>query len=55
MGITSREKGPDLATDMQRDTGKKPLISQSIEFSDFPLDSIKIWLIDKVAVLPSEY
>ena len=37
------------------DTGKKPLISQSIEFSDFPLDYIKIWVIDKVALLPSEY
>ena len=37
------------------DTGKKPLIKQSIEFSDFPLDYIKIWVIDKVALLPSEY
>ena len=37
------------------DTGKKPLITQSIEFSDFPLDYIKIWVIDKVALLPSEY
>jgi hypothetical protein len=39
----------------REDTGKKPLISQSIEFSDFPLDYIKIWLIDKVTLLPSEY
>jgi len=39
----------------REDTEKKPLISQSIEFSDFPLDYIKIWLIDKVALLPSEY
>jgi len=39
----------------REDTGKKPLIIQSIEFSDFPLDSIKIWVIDKVALLPSEY
>lgn len=39
----------------REDTGKKPLIIQSIEFSDFPLDYIKIWLIDKVALLPSEY
>ena len=39
----------------REDTGKKPLISQSIEFSDFPVDYIKIWVIDKVALLPSEY
>jgi hypothetical protein len=39
----------------REDTGLKPLIRQSIEFSDFPLDYIKIWLIDKVALLPSEY
>ena len=39
----------------REDTNKKPLIRQSIEFSDFPLDYIKIWVIDKVALLPSEY
>jgi hypothetical protein len=39
----------------REDTGKKPLIRQSIEFSDFPMDYIKIWVIDKVALLPSEY
>src|SRR5450759_5347845 len=39
----------------REDTGTKPLIRQTIEFSDFPLDYIKIWLIDKVALLPSEY
>jgi hypothetical protein len=39
----------------REDTGKRPLISQSIEFSDFPLDYIRIWVIDKVALLPSEY
>ena len=39
----------------REDTGKKPVISQSIEFSDFPVDYIRIWVIDKVALLPSEY
>jgi hypothetical protein len=39
----------------REDTGKKALISQTIEFSDFPIDYIKIWVIDKVAILPSEY
>jgi len=39
----------------REDTGAKPLIRQSIEFSDFSLDYIKIWVIDKVALLPPEY
>ena len=39
----------------REDTGKKPLIRQSIEYSDFPLDYVKIWVIDKIALLPSEY
>jgi hypothetical protein len=37
------------------DSGRKPLITQIIEFSDFPLEEIKIWVIDNVALLPSEY
>ena len=37
------------------DTDKKPLITQVIEYSDFPIDYIKIWVIDNVALLPSEY
>ncbi|MFZ2338748.1 MAG: DUF6876 family protein [Bacteroidales bacterium] len=37
------------------DKGKKTLINQSVEYSDFPLDHIKLWVIDKVALLPSEY
>lgn len=39
----------------REDTGTKPIVNQSIEFSDFPLDYIKIWVIDKVALLQSEY
>jgi hypothetical protein len=39
----------------REDTRKKPVITQSIEYSDFSLDYVKIWVIDKVALLPSEY
>jgi len=39
----------------REDKGLKPVVTQSIEFSDFPIDYIKIWVIDKVALLPSEY
>lgn len=33
----------------------KLLAKQVIEYSDFPLDSIQLYLIDKVLLLPSEY
>ena len=39
----------------REDTNKKLILKQAIEFSDFPIDYIKIWVIDKVALLPSEY
>jgi hypothetical protein len=39
----------------KEDTDKKPLISQSIKFSDFPLDYIRIWVIGSIALLPTEY
>jgi hypothetical protein len=39
----------------KEDTQKKTVVRQSIEFSDFPIDYIKIWVIDTVALLPSEY
>jgi hypothetical protein len=38
-----------------KESGEKPLIRQRIEFSDFPLESIKIWVINNIALLPSEY
>jgi len=39
----------------REDSGMKPKITQFFEFSDFPLDNIKIWVIDHVALLSSEY
>jgi len=39
----------------REDTNKKALISQAIEFSDFPVDYIRIWVIGSIALLPSEY
>ena len=38
----------------REDSDKKPIISQAIVSLDFPLDNIIIWVIDKVALLPSE-
>ena len=47
----------DLSWELKclEDTGKKQIKTQIIEFSDFPIDSIRIWLIDNVCLLPSEY
>lgn len=40
---------------MKEDTGTPELVRQEVPYTDFPLESIKIWLIDGVAILPSEY
>lgn len=37
------------------DGNDRTLVTQSIQFSDFPLQSITIWLVDGVCLLPSEY
>ncbi len=40
---------------MREDTGKKALVEQKIPYTDFPLQSIKLYVINKVVLLPSEY
>ncbi len=40
---------------MKEDTGQPILVTQKIEFTDFPLTDVKLWLIDGVLILPSEY
>jgi hypothetical protein len=37
------------------DGNKKTLYHATIDFSDFPLNGITVWLIDGVILLPSEY
>jgi len=37
------------------DGNKNILVIQRIEFSDFLIDEITIWLVDGVAMLPTEY
>jgi len=39
----------------QQNSDKKLLIRQIVEFRNFPIEEITIWLIDKVALLPSEH
>lgn len=47
--------GKGAVLTMQEDSSEPVLVTQKIEFTDFPLDSVDIWVIDGVALLPSEY
>jgi len=40
---------------MIEDTNQPELVRQEITYTDFPLDYIKLYLIDGVLLLPSEY
>lgn len=40
---------------MREDTGQPTKVRQEIPFTDFPLEEIKLYLIDGVLLLPSEY
>ena len=37
------------------DSGERAIITQEIEYTDFPLDYIKIWVEDDVALFPNEH
>jgi hypothetical protein len=37
------------------DGNDRQVYKQEIEFTDFPLDSIELWLVEGVLMLPSEY
>jgi hypothetical protein len=46
---------PKAVLTMRRDTNEPEIVSQEIKYTDFPLDEIKLYLIDGVLLLPSEY
>ena len=55
--FTRGEGGPEhphILT-MREDSYQPVKVKQEIEYSDFPLDNIKLYLIDGVLLLPSEY
>ena len=39
----------------RQDTGMAPVISETIDFSDFPIDNFEWYVIDGVMLLKSEY
>ena len=41
--------------EMREDSDTPILVRQDIEYSDFPLAKVELWLIDGVLILPSEY
>ncbi len=50
------EKQIDIYRTLTCKNGKKEtIIARLIEYTDFPLDEITIWVIDGVAMLPCEY
>lgn len=40
---------------MRADSGLPVIVSQEMDYTDFPFDSIELWLIGGVLILPSEY
>ena len=46
---------PMAILEMNEDTGEPIIARQKIEYTDFPMGEIKLYLIDGVLLLPSEY
>ncbi len=51
----NKEEKPMAVLTMIEDPSQPELVRQEISFTDFPLDYIKLYLIDGVLLLPSEY
>ena len=52
--LTVKENCSAVLT-MREDTGQPFKVKQEIEFTDFPLQEISLYLIDGILLLPSEY
>jgi hypothetical protein len=55
--LTLRDQGAHLGATLtcREDSDQEPVITQEIEHTDFPLPSVKLYVIDNVALLPDEY
>ena len=51
----SRNRTPMAVATCQTDTDEPLLVRQEIDYTDFPLPSIKLWLVGGVLMLPNEY
>ena len=45
----------DAVLTMREDSDTPVIVEQLIEYTDFPIEHIELWLIDGVLILPSEY
>jgi hypothetical protein len=52
---SGKKKGRDYWLLTAQDGNDRVFVCQTIEYSDFPLDDIKMYLADKVLMLTSEY
>lgn len=53
--VTEKEEKRSAVVTMRKDTDAKILVQQKIPYTDFPLKSVKLYVIDGVILLPSEY
>lgn len=53
--VTKGETSNKALVTMKEDTNSPVIITQEIEFTDFPLGSWVVWNIDGVILLPNEY
>ena len=51
----SESKQIDALVTMREDTDEEPRVSQSVLYTDFPLDEIEVYCIDGIILLKSEY
>ena len=50
-----RRVGQGAVLSCREDSDEEPVITQEIEFTDFPLETIKLYVCDGTLMLPSEY
>jgi hypothetical protein len=55
--LTVHERGPmrGAVLTCRRDSNEEPVITERIAWTDFPLTSLTLYVIDGVALLPGEY
>jgi len=53
--VLSRRVGRQFALEMNDGNTTRGILRQEIEYSDFPLDTIELYLTDGVLMLPGEY
>ena len=53
--LVKSDDGDSAVLTARRDTGLPPVIKQEIEYTDFPLQEIKLYVKNGILFLPSEY